>query len=101
MLTMREIDREGFGNKVREWNDWGKLEGWREEWGKAANRDLEREGHESRIDHRKLEAQREEALERGQDERALELTRAPQHHKGLAATNLERRGLESEKLERM
>jgi ATP-dependent exoDNAse (exonuclease V) alpha subunit len=101
MLTMREIDQEGFGKKVREWNDWGRLEGWREEWEKAANRDLERAGHESRIDHRKLEAQREEALARGQDERALELTRAPQHHKGVAATNLERRGLESEKLERI
>lgn len=101
MLTMREIDQEGFGKKVREWNDWGRLEGWREEWEKAANRDLERAGRESRIDHRKLEVQREEALARGQDERALELTRAPQHHKGVAATNLERRGLESEKLERM
>ena len=101
MLTMREIDQEGFGKKVREWNDWGRLEGWREEWEKAANRDLERAGHESRIDHRKLEAQREEALARGQDERALELTRAPQHHKGVAATNLDRRGLESEKLDRI
>ena len=101
MLTMREIDEEGFGKKVREWNDWGKLEGWREEWEKAANRDLEKAGHASRIDHRTLETQREEALERGQDERALELTRAPQHHKGVAATNLERRGLESEKLERI
>ena len=101
MLTMREIDQEGFGKKVREWNDWGKLEGWREEWEKAANRDLEKAGHASRIDHRTLETQREEALERGQDERALELTRAPQHHKGVAATNLERRGLESEKLERI
>ena len=101
MLTMRHIDEQGFGKKALEWNDWGNLKGWREQWEKAVNRDLERTGHESRIDHRTLEAQREEAIGRGEDERALELTRAPQHHKGVAATNLERRGLESEKLERM
>ena len=101
MLTMRHIDEQGFGKKALEWNDWGNLKEWREQWEKAVNRDLERTGHESRIDHRTLEAQREEAIERGEDERALELTRAPQHHKGVAATNLERRGLESEKLERM
>ena len=101
MLTMRKIDEDGFGKKVREWNDRERYKGWRLEWQKAVNRELELRGHEARIDCRTLEAQREEALSKGQYEEALKLTRAPQHHKGVVATNLERRGLESEKLQRM
>ena len=85
LLTMREVDREGNwqqkckkkyeldkdGNKQRlpsgnykcrkvETNDWNKkesLERWRSGWEKTANRHLERAGHETRIDHRSLEAQ--------------------------------------------
>ncbi len=101
MLTMREIHEEGFGKKVREWNDRAMLGGWREQWARAANRELERAGLEERIDHRRLEVQKDEALERGQYERAIELDRAPTRHKGVVATNLERRGLESEVLLRM
>ena len=101
MLTMREIHEEGFGKKVREWNDRAMLGGWREQWARAANRELERAGLEERIDHRRLEVQKDEALERGQYDRAIELDRAPTRHKGLVATNLERRGLESEVLLRM
>jgi len=101
MLTMREIHEEGFGNKVREWNDRAMLGGWREQWARAANRELERAGLEERIDHRKLEVQKEEALEKGQYERAIELDRAPTRHKGVGVTNLERRGLQSEVLLRM
>src|SRR5271157_4076364 len=101
MLTMREIHEQGFGNKVREWNDRAMLGGWREQWARAANRELERAGLEERIDHRRLEVQKDEALERGQYERAIELDRAPTRHKGVVVTNLERRDLESEVLLRM
>src|SRR5208283_1448419 len=83
MLTMREIHEEGFGKKVREWNDRALLGGWREQWEKAANRELENAGHEARIDHRTLEEQKQEALSKGQYERAIELDRAPTHHKGV------------------
>src|SRR5208283_4870550 len=101
MLTMREIHEEGFGKKVREWNDRALLGGWREQWEKAANRELENAGHGVRIDHRRLEEQKEEALSKGQYERAIELDRAPTHHKGVVATNMHREGLETERLERM
>ena len=40
------------------------LEGWREAWARDSNRALERCGHDERIDHRTLEAQRIEAQER-------------------------------------
>ena len=59
MLTMRSFDTEGqgFGPKVREWNNVALLEGWREAWAGAANRALEHAGKDERIDHRTLEAQ--------------------------------------------
>src|SRR5208283_3544246 len=101
MLTMREIHEEGFGNKVREWNDRANLGDWREQWEKAANRELEKAGHEARIDHRRLEDQKEAALSKEQYDRAIELNRAPTHHRGVIATNINRQGRDSEVLERM
>ena len=38
MLTMREVTPEGFGQKVREWNQVGLLREWREHWADLANR---------------------------------------------------------------
>ena len=64
LLTTREIGAEGFSTKNREWNAKELLEDWREAWARDSNHALERCGHEARIDHRTLEAQREEALER-------------------------------------
>lgn len=52
MLTTRSIDADGFGNKVREWNSHDLFCNWRAHWSQYANRALEREGHEERIDHR-------------------------------------------------
>ena len=80
LLTTREMDREGKwkaksrkeydldkdGHKIKlksgeykshkvDLNDWNKtesLEKWRENWAKDVNRELERHGHEARIDHR-------------------------------------------------
>lgn len=75
LLTMRELGADGFGAKVREWNGKEQLEKWREEWEHAANRDLERFGHEARIDHRTLKAQgleREPTAHRGPQVEAME-----------------------------
>lgn len=63
LLTTREIGPEGFTTKNRDWNKVELLEGWREAWARDANLALERAGIEERIDHRTLEAQRDEALE--------------------------------------
>ena len=63
LLTTREIDPEGFTTKNRDWNKVELLEDWRETWARDANLALERAGIEERIDHRTLEAQRDEALE--------------------------------------
>ena len=61
----------------REW-----LENTRQAWETAANRALEQAGRSERIDHRSLAAQREEAIERGQVDRADELNRQPGVHLG-------------------
>ncbi|WP_417255229.1 MobQ family relaxase, partial [Celeribacter sp.] len=63
LLTTREIGAEGFTTKNRDWNKVELLEHWREAWALGSNHALERAGLEERIDHRTLEAQREEALE--------------------------------------
>lgn len=78
MLTMRELTKDGFGNKARAWNDKALLETWREQWAVVQNRELERNGQTARVDHRSFEA-------RGID-------REPQSHLGPSANQMERRG---------
>jgi hypothetical protein len=63
MLTTRRVGPEGFTSKERDWNKTEALEGWREAWSRNMNMALERAGHEERVDHRTLEAQRGEALD--------------------------------------
>ncbi|MGC6399490.1 Ti-type conjugative transfer relaxase TraA [Sphingomonas sp. FW199] len=57
MLTMREVDEDGFGKKCREWNRTDVLEGWRERWAGHVNERLAALDIDARIDHRSLEAQ--------------------------------------------
>jgi len=57
MLTMREIGKEGFGAKVRDWNRTDLLEKWRERWAEDVNKRLAELDIDARVDHRSLEAQ--------------------------------------------
>jgi Ti-type conjugative transfer relaxase TraA len=57
MLTMREVGPDGFGAKVREWNEHGNVEQWRERWETHVNTRLAELDIDARIDHRSLEAQ--------------------------------------------
>ena len=81
MLTTRPINEKGFEGKERDWNKRGLLENWRKEWSNHANRSLEREGIDQRIDHRSYQDQGIEKL--------------PQIHLG-AAHQMEKRGIETE-----
>jgi Ti-type conjugative transfer relaxase TraA len=89
MLTMREIGREvtkdGFGAKVRDWNKTALIEQWRERWADHVNRALAERDIDARIDHRSLDAQGI----------ALE----PQDKIGPAASRISGRGLEAERIE--
>lgn len=81
MLTMRSVDEEGFGPKVREWNATEMVERWRERWAALANERLAELDIDARIDHRSLEAQGI----------ALE----PQSQIGAPAQRIEREGIEA------
>lgn len=81
MLTMRALEKEGFGKKERAWNDTGLLERWREKWADHQNRALEKAGFEERVSHLSLE-------EQGID-------REPEPKLGPIATQMEREGRES------
>ena len=71
----------GGALKTRSLNkEW--LANTRQAWETAANGALERAGRSERIDHRSLAAQLAEAIERGQVDRAAELSRQPGVHLG-------------------
>lgn len=72
--------------KPQEW-----LENTRKLWADMANQALAEAGHDARIDHRTLLAQREEALAMGDHARAAELDRAPGQHLGAKAHGFEQR----------
>ncbi len=57
MLTMRAVDENGFGQKVREWNRTEMVQRWRERWAELANERLAELDIDARIDHRSFEAQ--------------------------------------------
>ncbi|QNG45751.1 Ti-type conjugative transfer relaxase TraA [Sphingobium yanoikuyae] len=85
MLTMREVGDDGFGSKVRDWNRTELVEQWRERWADHVNTRLAELDIDARIDHRSLEAQ------------GIELE--PQDKIGPAASRMDERGLESERIE--
>lgn len=57
MLTLREVTPDGFGQKVRAWNERALLQDWRERWAEQCNLALATAGLDHRVDHRTLEAQ--------------------------------------------
>ena len=89
MLTMREIvigeDGEAaFGAKVREWNATSHVEQWRERWASHVNERLAELDIDARVDHRSLAAQ------------GIDLE--PQDKIGPAASRMDGRGLEAERI---
>lgn len=57
LLTLRDIDANGFGKKNRAWNNLSLVEFWRASWAEIVNRYLENAGHDIRIDHRSFKRQ--------------------------------------------
>ncbi|MCB1754334.1 MAG: MobA/MobL family protein [Gammaproteobacteria bacterium] len=78
MLTMRNLTQDGFDKKNRDWNNKDLLQSWRQEWANHQNRDLEKYGHDARVDHRSY-------LDQGID-------REPQQHLGTHASDMKRKG---------
>ena len=93
----KEYDLDKHGQRIRlksgafkshrvdttNWNEPTKAEEWREGWAEHANRALEQKGLSERIDHRSYERQGVEQI--------------PTVHMGVAAIQMERRGVVTEK----
>ncbi len=84
MLTMREVNEDGFGAKVRDWNKTELVQSWREAWENHVNERLAELDIDARIDHRTLEAQ------------GIDLE--PQNKIGPAASRMAGHGLEAERI---
>lgn len=83
LLTMRAIEGESFGPKVRAWNDAALLEQWRALWAGHVNRALELAGEKARVDHRSLTTQG--------------IGRRPQIHLGRAVIEMTARGIATDR----
>jgi ATP-dependent exoDNAse (exonuclease V) alpha subunit len=83
LLTMRGIEGDGFGAKVRAWNETALLEQWRAQWAEHTNHALEQAGEAARVDHRSLAAQGIERL--------------PQPKLGIAVQAMEARGITTDR----
>ncbi len=84
MLTLRDVNEDGFGQKVRDWNKTELLEQWRERWASHVNERLAELDVDARVDHRSFK------------EQGIDLV--PQNKIGSAASRMERDGLELERI---
>ncbi len=95
LTSTRRLEAQGFTAKTRVLDSAKtggiEIEQMRGVWADLQNRALERAGEAERVDHRSLEAQREAALERGDELTAEELDRDPELKLGPAANSMERR----------
>jgi Ti-type conjugative transfer relaxase TraA len=84
MLTMREVSEDGFGKKVRAWNETEQLEQWRERWADHVNERLAELDIDASIDHRSFRDQ------------GIDLS--PQNKIGPAALRMAQEGLVRERI---
>lgn len=102
LLTMREVTPDGFGRKVREWNDQSLGSDWRKKWADLGARYLEKAGYAQEAErwsygYLTKEEQRDEALKRGDLEHAQALEGPAGIHLGPEAAAQERRNKETDK----
>ena len=94
MLTMRPIEKDGSwgqksysinGKKVPtvDWNEQTKAEEWRKTWADIQNQHLQKYGFDVRVDHRSFERQG--------------IDKVPTIHMGVAASQMEKRGIRTDK----
>ena len=86
LLTTRNVDKNGFGNKNRDWNNPQYLKQWRENWAKSVNTKFEQKRRAERIDHRTLKLQG--------------IDREPQIHVGVEGYAMAEKGIITPKMQR-
>jgi hypothetical protein len=97
LLTMREIGPDGFGNKVREWNQVAEFNRWTEKWSELGADYLERAGFHKeaerfRVGHLSRPERARLAHERGDTEHFEQLLNEPLRHRGPEASGMEKKG---------
>ena len=100
LLTTRELRTEGFGKKVRDWNERALLESFRMEWEIGVNQALERANVQARVDHRSyadrgidLEPEPKQGPVASEMERYGRRSRAGDDRRAAKARNAERKRL--------
>lgn len=83
MLTTREVNKNGFTKKNRDWDKKESLEDWRKNWAEVVNKYLEKNQINERIDHRSYKEQGIEKI--------------PTIHLGVEAHQMEKKGIETYK----
>ena len=73
------------------------MEAVRQMWAEEVNRQLTQAHRPERVDHRSLAMQRQEAIQKGEVEKAAELDREPQVKLGWKVVQMERRGVSSDR----
>jgi Ti-type conjugative transfer relaxase TraA len=84
MLIMREVNDDGFGKKIRAWNETEQLEQWRERWAEHVNERLAELDIDASVDHRSFK------------EQGIDLD--PQNKISPAALRMAQKGLERERI---
>lgn len=103
LATTRRLDATGLADKTRELDGGpsgrGEVEWIRAMVARQTNAHLSAANIAARVDHRSLEDQATGAIERGDIQEALHLSRRPTAHVGKNATALHRRGEDCERVE--
>ncbi|MBS0225576.1 MAG: MobA/MobL family protein [Proteobacteria bacterium] len=103
LATTRRMTPDGLAGKTRELDGGAsgrvEVEWIRQMVANRINQHLNSASIDARVDHRSLEAQAAEAIERGDPGEAIKLMREPTKHAGKDATALHRRGRDSRIIE--
>jgi hypothetical protein len=101
--SVRKVSKDGLGERVFRWDDKEKnLSRWRQAWAERGAKELEKSGFKVeaerwRYGHLTNAQQREKALQRGDIEWAEIKAREATHHLGPIASEMERRGEQSDR----
>ena len=96
LVTLRQIDKNGFKLKERSWNTKETLDLWRKGWQEVANEHLARAGLSVRIDHRTLKAQKLDLIPGRKIGVSLERQQSNRLPRGIAERVAEQRAIAAE-----
>lgn len=84
LLSLRQIEQNSFGKKIRDWNSKSLVFKWRQQWAEYANRHLNLHHIDARIDHR------------SHKEQGIDLK--PSIHLGRSVIEMKKRSLNTDRL---